>query len=135
MKEKIVIENDPILFTEEELKALNLTAEELSILQAGVAEADTADMLPESEKDADKLFAKIEKTIPNTSDMKEGFEKLIEIVKKDPKFLEQILTLYNLVNSVEVLPEATTEKVSLDAIKNEQTNITVEKIMSKPIKK
>lgn len=135
MKEKIVIENDPVLFSEEEIKALKLTPEEMSILQAGVAAADTVDKLPDSEKEQEKLFAKIEKIIPNTPDMKKGFEQLIEIANKDPEFIEQILTLYNVVNSVEEFPPAATEKVSLEDIKKEQTAVIVEEIMKKPVKK
>lgn len=128
--EKIVIEQDPILFTEEEIKVLNLTQEELSILQAAMADADTVNKLPDSEKEEDKLFAKIEKKIPNTSDMKEGFEKIIEVSKKEPDFLEQILTLYTVVNSVEELPPPTAEKVSLEDIANEQATAIAEQIIN-----
>lgn len=135
MSGKVVFEKDPEIFTEEEIKLLNISDEEMDTFQKAQAIVDTVALLPDSEKEQEKLFAKIDKLIPDTSDLKEGLEKLVEIIKDDPKFGEQLMALFVLVNSAKDEPEATTEKVSLDDIKKEQTAATVEQIMNKPIKK
>ena len=123
---KIVLENDPILFSEEELKASGLTQEELDILQDATALVDTADLLPE---EIDGILDRIEKEIPN--DFQAGLAKLGEIGKNDPAFFKQIMALYEVTNSVTTMPPPKTEKLSIEDLQNAASNEKLEELLNK----
>ena len=88
MAQKIV--NEFLPFTEEELKKLNFSQEELDILADAESYAQTAELLPE---DVDPILDRIEKEFPNGKDFDGAFKKLAELAQKDPKFYAQILAL------------------------------------------
>jgi len=81
-------------FTEEELKKLNFTQEELDILADAEGYAQTADLLPE---DIDPILDRIDKEFPNGKDFDGTFKRLAELAKKDPKFYAQVIALSTLV--------------------------------------
>lgn len=86
--------NEFLPFTEEELKKLNFTQEELDILADAEAYTKTAELLPE---DIDPILDRIDKEFPNGKDFDGTFKKLDEIAKSDPKFYTQIVALSTLV--------------------------------------
>ncbi len=81
-------------FTEEELKKLNFTQEELDILADAEGYAQTADLLPE---DIDPILDRIDKEFPNGKDFDGTFKRLAELAKNDPKFYAQVIALSTLV--------------------------------------
>ena len=85
-------------FTEEELKELNFTEEELAILEAASAYTDMASEL----MDADELVAKMEDCFGNLSqtDPNETFEKLGELCKTDPEFITQLVLAQEVLSEV-----------------------------------
>lgn len=117
----------PALFTEEELKKLNLTPEELANLEAADAFCDTAELLPDDEKGMDAFFDKIEKTFPN--DFQGAFEKLGEVAQKDPAFFRQLLALNSILNDVEEVPPARVEKINPNLVKKAQADEKLKAIL------
>ena len=123
MKKKVLNENESIIstmFTEKELAELKFTPEEIEALENAELISQAADFMPNSEKDMDAFFEKYDKTFPPSDDMFGTFKKFVELQKTDPDFYSQIIAMNALVDVVEEVPEATTEKVSLDDIKKEQ---------------
>lgn len=100
---------DENILSEEFIKACGLTVEEVADLEAALALADTVEMLPENE---DKLFDKIEKTIPNNID--EGLDVFADLCNKDPKFFAQLVALAEINDVVSEAPAPTTTKLSKD---------------------
>ena len=101
-------------FTEEELKKLNFTEEELNILEDASAYAETADILPDN---PDTFVNKLDKEFPS-EDPNKVFEKLAELAKKDSNFVNQILAVIELTGSArdDVAANPQVEKVSLGEI-------------------
>lgn len=85
--------NEFLPFTEEEIKKLKFTQEELDILADAESYAQTADILPE---DIDPILDRIDKEFPNGKDFDGTFKKLAELAEKDPKFYAQVLALITL---------------------------------------
>ena len=77
-------------FTEEELKELNFTPEELEILETASAFVETEEMIPD---DADEFIKKIENTFSDTDTSDETFQKLTDLCKTDPEFVNQMIAL------------------------------------------
>ena len=90
-------------FTEEELKQLNFTQEELDILEAASAYSAYVDELPES---PDGMVAKLDEYFAGSenSDPGETIEKLGRLCETDPEFITQ------LVIAQEVLAELRSEQ-------------------------
>lgn len=121
MKQKI--END--FFTEEELKILNFSAEELDLILDADATAKTAEMIPE---DISKIIKRIDKEFPN--DVNGTFEKLAQLCKSDPKFITQLMAITEVCSEVkpEVKAEASVQKVTKKDISSEKKNETLNEI-------
>lgn len=85
-------------FTEEELKEMNLTPEELDILEYASAYSQTVDMLPD---DITELTDKIEETFKTDENAnlspEEEFNSKIQQLSKlcdtDPEFVNQMIAL------------------------------------------
>lgn len=105
-------------FTEEELKQLNLTEEELNILEDASAISETLDMLPD---DPDKFLDRVDKEFPY-NDPNQVFQKLADLAKKDPAFVNELIAVVDLTGRAREVEEPQVEKVSINEINqlNEQ---------------
>ena len=75
-------------FTEEELKQLNFTPEELDILESASAYSQTADMLPDDPED---MLSKVETNFSENMTSDEVFQKLGELCESDPDFITELI--------------------------------------------
>lgn len=95
-------------FTEEELKELNLTPEELDILEYASAYSQTVDMLPD---DITELTDKIDetfKTDPKLSDeevFNSNIQKLSDLCDTDPEFVNQMIALQEVFSAIKPVPK------------------------------
>lgn len=85
-------------FTEEELKELNFTPEELEILESASAYTQMYDMLPE---DPDELIKKVEENFKEGDDVTfdEVFETLGSLCETDPDFITQLVATQELLTA------------------------------------
>lgn len=114
------------MFTEKELKELDFTPEEVEILETAEAICMANDVMPDSEKDMDAFFDKFDATFPPSADFEGTLKKFMNLQNTDPKFLQQIIAMSALLDTVEEVPQAETQKVSLDEIKKEQAAVANE---------
>lgn len=121
MEEKI----EQNLFTEEELKILNFSDEELDLLLEADATVKTFDMIS---GDVEKIFKRIDKEFPN--DGVKTLEKFTELCKTDPKFITQLIAMNEVFSEVkpEVQGEAKVEKISTTDIQKSKTSDNIAKI-------
>lgn len=89
-------------FTDEELKQLNLTKEELDILEYASAYSQTVDMIPD---DIDAFTEKIEENFGNGDDPMESIQKLTDLCDTDPEFVNQMIALQEVFSAVKPYPE------------------------------
>ena len=84
------VEESLLPFTEEELKQLNFTQEELDILEAASAYSAYADAL---DGNPDGMVAKLDEYFGNSEkqEVSETIEKLGELCKSDPEFITQLI--------------------------------------------
>ena len=77
-------------FTEEELKKLNFTQEELDILEAASMYTFYADELPE---EPDEMLSKLDEHFGNLENQEPGvtFEKIGKLCETDPEFITQLI--------------------------------------------
>lgn len=111
------------LFTEEELKILNLSEQELNDILDADALAKTAAMLPE---EPDAILKKIDKQFPD--DAAGILEKYAELAKKDPKFIMQLIAMNEIFGEVKPEEPPKVEKVSLTDVNNEIVKEGLDKI-------
>ena len=95
--EKVDAYNLP--FTDEELKQLNFTQEELDILEAASAYSAFVDELPENPDEIvqklDKYFADSDKKDPG-----ETIEKIGKLCETDPEFISQLVATQEILSDV-----------------------------------
>lgn len=128
MKKKSINENESIinsLFTDKELEELEFTPEEIEIIETAELVSQLSDSIPDSDEKLDKFFDKFEKTFPPSEDMVETMKRFMSLSESDPEFFSQIIAYNTLIDTVEEVPEATAEKVSLADIKKEK-NIQID---------
>lgn len=89
-------------FTEEELKELNFTPEELETLEGASAYSETVDMLPD---DPDAFIKKIEETFSDDDNEDTTLQKLTDLCKTDPDFVNQMIALQEVYGAVKLYPE------------------------------
>ena len=87
--------NSQNLFTEEELKVLKFSKEEMEEILDADAIAKTADMLPE---EVDGILDRIDKEFPD--DIEGAIKKYAELAEKDPNFIVQLVALNELMGDV-----------------------------------
>lgn len=114
------------LFSPEEIEAMELTDDELELMRKAVAVTETTKMLP---KDPDSFVKKIEDVFGDLSE-EEIKKKTEELVKTDPEFIKQIVTVYSINELVpagtEESSETKVEKVTLDEIKKLNSEVKKE---------
>ena len=116
------------IFTDAQLKELNFTPEEIEAIEDAEAISQMIDILPSEEKDMDAFYDKINATFPPSSDIESTFNKYVELSKTDPKFFEQIIAMSLLLDTIEDVPQASAQKVSLAEIaKEKKSQSTAEK--------
>ena len=108
------------LFTEKELAELQFSEEEIESIEMAELISQSADVLPDSDAKLDEFFEKFDKMFPPSTDVEGTFKKFMNLQTTDPKFLEQIVAVSALIDTVEEFPPAATEKVSLEDIRKEQ---------------
>lgn len=121
MAKKANIENQSIIsemFTPAELAELKFTPEEINILEGAEAMNRALTIMPSTEKEMDAFFDRIDREFPDGKSFSEIFGHYQELMKTDPEFIGQIVTMSILADEVEVVPPPKSEKVSLDEIKN-----------------
>jgi len=89
-------------FTEEELKELNLTPEELDILDYASAYSQTAELLPD---DFDTFENKLDETFNDLGTPDAVVEKLIDVCDKEPEFFAQMIALQEIMSAVKPYQE------------------------------
>lgn len=104
------------MFTPEELAELKFTAEEIEILEGAEAMNRALKIMPDSEKEMDEFFARVEKEFPAGRPPEETFAHYQELMKTDIDFIGKMVTMSALVDEVEQVPPPTSEKVSADEI-------------------
>ena len=102
--EKVKASNLP--FTEEELKQLNFTQEELSILEAASVYMTYAEELPE---EPDEMIAKLDEHFAGleNQDPEVTFEKIGKLCETDPEFITQLIVAQEVL--AELRPEQEVE--------------------------
>ena len=118
------------IFTEKELAELNFTEEEIADIEEAELICKTADLVPDSEKELDAFYDEVEKLFSSSNNPAEVFEAYKNKINTDKKFAERFLAISTLIDTVEVLPESTTEKVSLSDIKDEKKQEKIDRIKS-----
>lgn len=108
------------LYTKEQLKKFNFTPEEIEVIEEAELIRRTADLMPDTEEELDAFYAKLAATFPPSSDLKATYDKYLNLFKTDRKFVEQILAMSVLLDTVEDIPQAKTEKVTASDIKKEK---------------
>ena len=86
-------------FTEEELEQLNFIPEELEILETASAYSQTEEMIPD---DADEFIKKIESTFNDEDSSDETMQKLTDLCKTDPEFVNQMIALQEVYSAVKI---------------------------------
>ncbi len=124
MKKKV--EKNESLFTDEELKVLKFSDEELEIISDANAIAKTSDMLPE---EADDLLNRIDKEFPD--DLAGTFEKLAELSQTDPKFVAQLVAMNEVFADVTTVPPTSVESVSVKEELLKEGIANIKKILRK----
>lgn len=134
MKKEVKKENKSIIssiFTDEQLKRLNFSKEEIEIIEEAALIRQAADVMPNSEAEMDAFFQKLDATFPPSSDLAGTFNKYMDLMKTDPKFFSQIVAMNALLDTVEDEPEAKTEKISVKDIKKEKAAVSNEQKQAK----
>ncbi len=120
-----------MIFTDKELAELNFTPEEIGNIERAELISQMAAILPDSEKEMEAFFAKCEATFPPSTDAMATAQKYAELQKTDPEFLSQIIALSGLIDEVEEIKPAETEKISLADIEKEKATIADEEKQAK----
>lgn len=110
------------LFTDAELKELEFTPEEIADIEEAETAGSIVDIMPSSDKDIDAFFDKFDAMFPanDTATPAEIYNRFVGLCEKDPTFQAQIVSMMFIIDQVEDIPEAVTEKVSLDDINKEK---------------
>lgn len=103
----LIVPEEPVLFTQEEIEKLGLTAEELAILSEANALARTAAMIPDDE---DKISDRFNKEFPE--DTNAAFSKFFELSQSDPDYFKILLALNEVFGSVSEIAEFAEETPS-----------------------
>ena len=98
--------NSFLPFTEEELKKLNFTPEELEILEDASAYSQTVDMIPE---DFDTFANKVNDTFSDEDDANKTFEKIGNLCSTDQDFINQMIALQEVYSAVKIYNEEDSE--------------------------
>lgn len=111
------------LFSDEEIKELQISEDELAMIEHAQAAVDTINILPEN---SSALIEKIQKLFGNEPTQEEIEAKVKELSKSDPEFLKQLISLYSLVqfSGVEEEEQPKVEKVEINKIKEEKEKET-----------
>ena len=112
------------MFTDKELAELNFTPEEIEILENAEAICQANDVMPNSDKDMDAFFAKFDAIFTPSEDIQGTFDKFLNLQKTDPTFFHQIIAMSALLDTVNEVPPAETQKVSIADIEKEKAAIT-----------
>lgn len=104
------------IFTEKELAELDFTEEEIDAIESAEQLSQITSVLPQNEKELDKLFEKIDKTFPNDADFMTIAKIYGELMNKDPQFINQLYAISFIMDEVTPVPEPKTEKVSLNTV-------------------
>ena len=107
------------LFTQAELDKLNFSAEEIEAIEEVEEAGQALSLLPDSEKEMDAFFARVEKEFPLNKSFDETFNHYQELMQKDPEFIGKIVVVSALLDEVQQVPPPKTEKISLDEINAE----------------
>lgn len=83
-------------FTEEELKQLNFTPEELEILETASAYSQTTQMLPDDE---DALLKKIDETFSEDAPSDDTMQKIVDLCSTDPEFINQLIAVQEVLSA------------------------------------
>ncbi len=119
-------ENKSILstvFTEKELAELDFTPEELEIVETAEAICQASDVMPDDEKEIDAFFEKFDAVFAPSEDLEGTFNKFMNLQKTDPKFFDQIVSMSALLDTIDEVPPAGTEKVSIADIEKEKSAV------------
>lgn len=110
------------LFTDAELKELEFTPEEIADIEEAETAGSIVDIMPSSDKDMDAFFDKFDAMFPadDKAEPVEIYNRFMELSEKDPTFQAQIVSMMFIIDQVEDVPEAVTEKVSLADINKEK---------------
>ena len=108
------------LFTKKELKELNFSPEEIADIEAAEQACELIDVMPNTEKEMDSFFDKFEAKFPPSTNPTETYEKFMKLAETDPKFQAQIFSMMFILDTVEEVPPAKAEKISLADIEAEK---------------
>lgn len=115
--------NQPIistLFTEKELKELDFSPEEIADIEAAEMAGELFDVMPDSEKGMDEFFDKFAAMFPPSEDPVATYSKFMGLAETDPNFQAQIFSMMFILDAVEEVPPAETEKISMSEIQAEK---------------
>ena len=119
------------LFTEKELKELNFSPEEIADIEAAEQSCELIDAMPNSDKEMDAFFDKFAAMFPPSENPTETYEKFMKLAETDPKFQKQIFSMMFILDTVEDVPPAKAEKISLADIEAEKHAVVSDEKMKK----
>jgi len=89
-------------FTEEELKELNLSPEELDVLEWASAYSQTAELLPD---DFDAFQNKLDESFNDKKTPEAVMDKITDLIETDPEFVNQMMAFQEIMTSVKPYQE------------------------------
>lgn len=101
--------------SKEMVDELGLTEKEAREYENAMALVETIESI--SADEIGDVMDQFYKIIPD--DYEEGLKMFMQLVEKQPEFIKKVLTAYEIINEIDVLPEPKVEKVSLKEIKDD----------------
>ena len=89
-------------FTEDEIKELNLTKEEIDILEYASAYSQTAELLPD---DFDAFEEKLGNSFNDLNTPDEVIERITDLCETDPEFVNQMIAFQEVMSAVKPYQE------------------------------
>lgn len=119
------------MFTDKELAELDFTPEEIEILENAEAICQANDVMPNDDKSIDAFFEKFDAIFTPSEDLQGTYDKFLNLQKTDPTFFHQIIAMSALLDTVNEVPPAETQKVSMDDIEKEKAAVATEEQKAK----
>ena len=119
------------MFTDKELAELDFTPEEIEILENAEAICQANDVMPNDDKSIDAFFEKFDAIFTPSEDLQGTYDKFLNLQKTDPTFFHQIIAMSALLDTINEVPPAETQKVSMDDIEKEKAAVATEEQKAK----
>ena len=113
---------EPYKVSQEDIELFEYTPEEVAIIEEAENYSRLAQFIPGTEAEYKAFVDKFNKYF-SENDALTAFNKIGEIGKTDPEFINQMYAITIILDAAEVEKAPTTEKVSVDSIRKLQKSI------------